>query len=115
MVSLTAVEDYPADQQLEKLKELVFSLPEHNKNVLLALLEVISKIIKHSGTNKMTSQNLATCLAPVLMKHNDISVALMSVHKSNSIVEFMFRHWLVLFFFFSRYMHKSSLILLLLQ
>lgn len=41
----------------------------------------------------MTSQNLATCLAPVLMKHSDISVALMSVHKANSIIEFMFRNW----------------------
>jgi hypothetical protein len=84
--------NYPQDQQLEKLKELVFNLPEHNKNVLIALLEVVSKIIKHSDVNKMTSQNLATCLAPVLMKHSDISVALMSVHKANSIIEFMFRN-----------------------
>jgi hypothetical protein len=80
------------EEQYEALRVLLIDLPECNLNVLLALLKVISKIITHSAQNKMTPQNLATCLGPVILKSNDHPFEMVNLTKGNAVVELIFRN-----------------------
>lgn len=51
--------------------KLVFSildcLPKANRNCLVHIMDHLSKVTAQSSRNKMNSQNLAICFAPVLM------------------------------------------------
>jgi len=88
-----AISDMNKEEQYEALRVLLIDLPECNLTVLIALLKVVSKVVTHSAQNKMTTQNLATCLAPVILKNIDsTTIDVATLTKGNAVVEFMFRN-----------------------
>jgi hypothetical protein len=85
--------DLKKEDQYEMLRAELAELPESNLNVVLALLRVVSKIVAYSTQNKMTPQNLATCLAPVILRDKNVtSPDIANIAKANAVVELMFRN-----------------------
>jgi len=51
-------------------------LPPINRQILHQLCVLLNKVMKNSGTNKMTASNLATCICPNVIKpkSDDITI-----------------------------------------
>jgi hypothetical protein len=50
------------------IKKCIEMLPPLNRQILHKLCVLLNKIMKNSATNKMTANNLATCICPNVMK-----------------------------------------------
>lgn len=66
---LTLIENKEAN--LEKIKDLVNTIPIHYKNLLETLLNLLSKVLEHGSSNKMTVSSLSIVFGMNLLKSKD--------------------------------------------
>uniref|UniRef100_A0A7S4J800 Uncharacterized protein n=1 Tax=Guillardia theta TaxID=55529 RepID=A0A7S4J800_GUITH len=66
----TKTEAKVPESKLEKLGRIVCLLPDCNKRLLTALLELAVEIIDNVDVNKMSAQGMATVLGPSLLRPN---------------------------------------------
>ncbi len=62
-------------KQLTALRFLCLILPYRNQRLLHRLLEVLTRTLQHSDTNRMTSESLGTLFGPILFTTPDVSFA----------------------------------------
>src|SRR5690606_34709478 len=68
------------------------------KNIFIKLVEFLQKVIQHSSENKMDISNLATCLAPnILRPKNDALMFVEDFKKISRVFIFLFENFDVLF------------------
>ncbi|XP_072847305.2 rho GTPase-activating protein 9 isoform X7 [Pogona vitticeps] len=79
----------PKDK-VSKLKGLIQSLPQPNRDTLHYLLEHLRKVMAHSDTNRMTTQNIGIVFGPTLLRHERDAASLVEgMVYQNQVVELL--------------------------
>ncbi len=60
-------------KQLAAVRLLCFILPNRNQRLLHRLLDLLTRTLQHSNTNRMTSESLGTLFGPILFTTPDVS------------------------------------------
>ncbi|KAE8626659.1 hypothetical protein XENTR_v10006698 [Xenopus tropicalis] len=63
-----AVQIPDLDERIETIKDLVSTLPEPNHDTLKHMLSHLKRVMEHSETNRMTTQNIGIVFGPTLMR-----------------------------------------------
>uniref|UniRef100_A0ABM5FPI3 Rho GTPase-activating protein 9 isoform X5 n=1 Tax=Pogona vitticeps TaxID=103695 RepID=A0ABM5FPI3_9SAUR len=79
----------PKDK-VSKLTGLIQSLPQPNRDTLYYLLEHLRKVMAHSDTNRMTTQNIGIVFGPTLLRHERDAASLVEgMVYQNQVVELL--------------------------
>ena len=57
---------------MQKLRELIWLLPDENRYLLEYLISFLSEVVSKSDQNRMNSQNLSMIFAPLLLSCNQV-------------------------------------------
>ena len=72
------------------------ALPEENYNLAVYLFDHFNNVLCFSGTNKMTSPSLATCLGPSLLTPAETDTRAMesyNVERQNAVAQYLLDNW----------------------
>jgi len=86
---------------MEKITEMIEGLTVITKLVIFKFMSILSLIKNSSEINKMTSQNLAVCVAPNIFRFNvpeptiaiPVGVAMDTIKKTHRALELMVENW----------------------
>ncbi|XP_076334913.1 rho GTPase-activating protein 100F-like [Tachypleus tridentatus] len=77
--------------------KLMFSildcLPKVNRCTILCLMNHLKQVVSHSDRNKMTSQNLAVCFAPIVMCHTMPGERSVELQKPIDVLRYLLDTW----------------------
>lgn len=75
------------------VRNLVSTLPESNKNVLLYLMRFLTRVGRNSDSNMMTSKNLGVVFAPTLLRPEVDTPATLMDMTNTEIISHMIDHY----------------------
>eukprot|EP00003_Mantamonas_plastica_P024554 TRINITY_DN458_c0_g1_i6.p1 TRINITY_DN458_c0_g1~~TRINITY_DN458_c0_g1_i6.p1 ORF type:complete len:769 (+),score=227.54 TRINITY_DN458_c0_g1_i6:54-2309(+) len=86
-------------QRYNQLSSLVKALPEQNFRVLQYLVHFLYRLCLYASVNKMTQQNISTCIAPGLIRGEDQDIATIfrDAPNANGIVQLMIERFPYMF------------------
>ena len=85
-------------EKIEKVKEIILSIPENNRVIIQKILELFNKIILKGEINKMNATNCATVLAPsVLYESKDPNLFVLTVNQVNDLFSFLITNYQQIF------------------
>lgn len=74
LITITS-SDKDKEQQLKEMKTVVSALPELRYTMLETLLDFLDTMTRDSDDNMMTSENLAICFGPGLLRREEENLA----------------------------------------
>jgi len=63
----------PADDRLDKIKNICDQMPSINRNTFVFLIKFLNKVIENESDNRMNAYNLATIFTPITFKPEEFS------------------------------------------
>ncbi|KAM6470071.1 rho GTPase-activating protein 9 isoform 3-T4 [Liasis olivaceus] len=85
-------------EKVSKLAGLIQSLPQPNRDTLRYLLEHLRKVMDHSDTNRMTTQNIGIVFGPTLLRHErDVASLVEDMVYQNQVVELLLTEFASIF------------------
>lgn len=87
------------EKRIERLTQIITSLPKANKSTLFILSKHLSLIADNEKFNKMNSASLATVFAPTLVRHNTLHPT-QEIHDNKnktSVTELLFKNYIKIF------------------
>ncbi|XP_029589986.1 T cell activation RhoGTPase activating protein b [Salmo trutta] len=89
---MKALESEDVHQRGLQLKRVVDKLPGPNILLLRNILCMLHHITKSRLANKMDAKNLAVCIAPTLLRKDDMSLDVQTVDKVVELTRFLIKH-----------------------
>ncbi|XP_039224102.1 rho GTPase-activating protein 9 isoform X1 [Crotalus tigris] len=85
-------------EKVSKLTGLIQSLPQPNRDTLRYLLQHLRKVMDHSDTNRMTTQNIGIVFGPTLLRHErDVASLIEDMIYQNQVVEMLLTEFASIF------------------
>ncbi|XP_048878197.1 rho GTPase-activating protein 9 isoform X1 [Brienomyrus brachyistius] len=84
-VEAVKIPDY--QEKVDRLKCLVYSMPTVNHNTMHFMFQHLRRVMKHSDTNRMTTQNIGIVFGPTLMRpeRDTVNMAVNMVYQNQAV------------------------------
>ncbi|KAK9472175.1 uncharacterized protein V1510DRAFT_403547 [Dipodascopsis tothii] len=79
--------------KVEKLRDVIFTLPACHRRCLEFLMEHLQNVREASAVNLMTSRNLAVVFAPTLVRDKTGAREMVDMQKKNDVIQFLIENW----------------------